>query len=304
MFYFSTDGMKGYGGSDIFRVEGSAGAWKEKTLMNMGSPINSSYDDFGSVWYKQDSICLFTSNRKGGEGRADIYYAKHKPSPPVEVAVHGKIRDKKTRQAVPFAIAILFEVEEGNPEVLIPLDTFVTDQSADYNFQLQPNKKYRIIANAPEYLANEETFNTEGMKPGKNDIEKNIDIYLERIIIDLPIILNNIYYDYDKAELRPESVAELDKLMKLLKDNPQITIRVGSHTDSNGSEKYNKDLSERRAKSVMVYLIEKGMTGMRLEWYGYGESELMIYPELSDEDEQQNRRSEFRITSFSFQQPQ
>ena len=198
----------------------------------------------------------------------------------------------------------MFEIEEGNPEVLIPVDTFVTDQSADYNFELQPKKKYRILANAPEYLANEVNLNTMTLHEGHNDLEINIDIFIERIILNLPIILNNIYYDYDKADLRAESMTELDKLLKILTDNPQITIRVGSHTDSNGSEKYNKDLSERRAKSVMVYLIEKGVPTVRLEWYGYGESELMVYPELSDEDEQQNRRSEFRITSFNFAQPQ
>ena len=188
--------------------------------------------------------------------------------------------------------------------MLIPVDTFVTDQSADYNFELQPKKKYRILANAPEYLANEVNLNTMTLHEGHNDLEINIDIFIERIILNLPIILNNIYYDYDKADLRAESMTELDKLLKILTDNPQITIRVGSHTDSNGSEKYNKDLSERRAKSVMVYLIEKGVPTVRLEWYGYGESELMVYPELSDEDEQQNRRSEFRITSFNFAQPQ
>ncbi len=302
-FYFSSDGHKGYGGSDIFRIEGSGGNYKDKTLMNMGAPINSSYDDYGPAWYKQDSICLFTSNRKGGEGRADIYYAKRKPQDPIEVAVHGKIRDKKTRQAVPFAVALLFVIDPDNPEILIPLDTFVTDQNADYTFQLKPNKRYKIVANAPEYLANEENFDTKGMKPGKNDIEKNIDIFIERIIIGLPIVLNNIYYDFDKAELRPESQAELDALLKTLTDNPQIVIRVGSHTDSNGSEKYNKDLSERRAKSVMEYLISKNTDPARLEWFGYGESTLMIYPELSDEDEQLNRRSEFRITSFNFNQP-
>lgn len=300
--FFSTDGRVGIGGLDLFLAEGSIGNWRNP--VNLGMPINSSYDDFASTWVNKDSTAIFTSNRPQGEeegpdhGRDDIYFAKMVPPPPIVVAVHGVIRDKKTKQPVPFAEVMLFlKDDEG---ALIPIDTFQTDQSANYNFPLEVEKEYKIIANAPEYLANEENLNTFGLKED-TDFEKNIDIYLERIELIVPIVLNNIYYDFDSDDLRPESKAELDlNLKKTMSDNPNIIVEIGSHTDSNGSEQYNKKLSERRAKSVVEYLIEIGIDPGRLRWFGYGESDLLIYPELTDEDEQMNRRSEFRIMSIDF----
>ncbi len=301
---FASDGRVGMGGLDLFVAEGSIGNWKEPK--NLGIPINSSYDDFASTWVNKDSTAIFTSNRPQKDkeeegpdhGRDDIYFARMIPPPPITVAVHGVIRDKKSKQPVPFALVMLFKkTDEGE---LIPVDTFQTDQSANYNFPLEIDKEYKIVANAPEYLANEENLNTFGLKED-TDFEKNIDIYLERIIIAFPIVLNNIYYDFDYDTLRKESKEELQgRLKKTMDDNPQIVIEIGSHTDSNGSEKYNKDLSERRAKSVVKYLVGLGVKADRLSWYGYGESDLLIYPELTDEDEQLNRRSEFRIMAIDY----
>ena len=294
--FFSSDGRVGMGGLDLFQSEGSIGNWGEP--LNMGIPINSSFDDFGPYWAKEDSILMFTSNRRDGQGRDDIYYAKRNPKPDIVVTIHGVIRDKKTKQPVPFAEAVLYEKDfEGD---LIPIDTFRTAQNAEYNFNLEPDKEYKIIANAPEYLANEEEFDTRGLEED-TDLERNIDIFLERIEINLPIVLNNIYYDFDKYDLRVESVNELTNLMKILDQNKNISIQIGSHTDSNGSEPYNKTLSENRAKAVVSFLIENGVNPDRLAWYGFGESQLLIYPELSDQDEQINRRSEFRIKSINFQ---
>ena len=126
--------------------------------------------------------------------------------------------------------------------------------------------------------------------------------YLDQIIIDKPIVLQNIYYDFDKATLRPESIDELNRLVKILNDNPQITIQLGAHTDTNGPEQYNIGLSNRRAKSVMDYMKESGIEAERLSWFGFGESQPLIYPELSDADEQANRRTEVRIKSVNFGQ--
>ncbi|MCB9231810.1 MAG: OmpA family protein [Bacteroidia bacterium] len=305
--YYSSDGRKGFGGRDIFYSEGEIGNWGEP--INLGYPINSSFDDYAAIWLKEDTTVMFTSNRnyqntnEGTSGKDDIFMAVRKPKPPFTVAIHGQIRDKKSKRPVPFAEAILYIIEtdaNGEDPQLVPLDTFKTDQNAEYNFPLEANREYKIIANAPEYLANEENFNTNGLTED-TDLEKNIDIFLERIEIDVPIVLNHIYYDFDKSDLRPESEDELNKLIHLLSLNSNIKIEIGSHTDSNGSEDYNKSLSERRAASVVKYLVENGVKGERLTWYGYGESQLLIYPELSDEDEQINRRSEFRIKSIQFE---
>ena len=293
--YFSSNGRIGFGGFDMFMTEGGVGSFGEAE--NMGAPFNSSYDDFAGFWSEDDSSAYFSSNRLDCKGRDDIYWGKKIEAPPIEVAVHGLVVDEKTKLPVPFAIVILFEKDfEGD---LIPVDTFRTDQSASYNFALEKEKDYKILGNAPEYLANEVDLSTSGLNE-TTDFEVNIDIELERIIIEKPITLNNIYYDFDKYDLRDESVTELQRLTELLNQNGNITIQIGSHTDSNGTEKYNKTLSENRAKSVVTFLIENGITPKRLNWFGFGESELLFYPEKNDEEEQLNRRTEFRILSIDF----
>lgn len=293
--YFASNGRVGFGGFDLFKSTGGMGQWSEPE--NMGSPVNSTYDDFGGIWSKDDSSAYYTSNRPGCTGRDDIYWAKKKGLPPCQYAVHGTVIDKVTKQIVPFATVILFEVDfEGD---LVPIDTFTTDQGAAYNFELECEKDYKVIGNAPEYLAQEENFTTKGAK-GENNLELNLTIEVERIFIDKAILLNNIYYDFDKYDLRPESQNELSRLTKLLNDNPQITIQLGSHTDSNGSESYNKTLSENRAKSAVKYLMDQGIKGDRLTWFGFGESQLIYSPEQNDEQEQANRRTEFRILSIDY----
>jgi outer membrane protein OmpA-like peptidoglycan-associated protein len=180
---------------------------------------------------------------------------------------------------------------------LIPLDTFNTDQSAQYRFALQPGKDYKLIGNAPEYLANEVQVSTRDATKSM-DLEADIDIYLDRIEIARPIVLQNIYFDFDKYDIRADAVPELDRLAVLLERNPTLRILIGAHTDTNGSEAYNIKLSNNRAKAVVNYLKQKGIDPKRLTWIGYGESQPLIYPELSDADEQANRRAEFRIMSI------
>lgn len=293
--YFSSNGRIGFGGFDLYQTVGGMGAWGDPE--NMGAPINTTYDDLAGVWSNDDSSAYFTSNRPSCTGRDDIYWTKKVGMPPCEFAVHGTVLDKRTKQPVPFAIVLLYEYDVAGD--LIPLDTFKADQSAAYNFELECNKKYKVVGNAREYLVNEEVFETKTTDP-KNDIEINVAIELERIIIENPIKLNNIYYDYAKADLRPSAMQELDSLNNLLVKNPHIAIQIGSHTDSNGGEDMNKELSERRAKSAVSYLQQKGIEGARLKWFGYGESQLLYFPEKNDEEEQLNRRTEFRIQSMDY----
>lgn len=293
--YFSSNGRVGFGGFDMFKTEGGVGSFG--AAENMGNPFNSTYDDFAGFWSEDDSSAYFSSNRPDCKGRDDIYWGKKVEALPLDVAVHGLILDDKTNMPIPFATVILFEKDfEGD---LIPIDTFRTDQSATYNFELEKDKDYKILGNAPEYLANEKDITTKDLKESV-DFEVNIDIELERIIIEKPITLNNIYYDFDKYDLREVSVTELTRLNGMLIQNGNITIQIGSHTDSNGSEPYNKTLSENRAKSVVTFLIENGINPERLQWFGFGESELLFFPEKSDEEEQLNRRTEFRILSIDY----
>ncbi|TAE47840.1 MAG: hypothetical protein EAZ89_16785 [Bacteroidetes bacterium] len=296
--YFASEGLGGFGGFDLYYADGGIGNFGEP--INLGAPMNSSYNDFGSIWMEGDSVGYFTSDRPGGPGSNDIYYARKIYYAPekYEIAVKGVIRDKETKQPVEFATAILYEYTGENS--LITLDTFSTDQSARYEFPLESGKRYKVLGNAREYLANEEEVSTEGITENK-EIVKNIDIELEAISFDTVYTIQNIYYDFDEYYLRPDALTELRKLVKILNDNPQIMIQLGSHTDSNGTVEYNKVLSDNRAKAVIRFLADNNINPARLSWFGFGESQLLIYPELSDADEQANRRTEFRITSIDFQ---
>jgi outer membrane protein OmpA-like peptidoglycan-associated protein len=182
---------------------------------------------------------------------------------------------------------------------IVPLDTFKTDQSGRYNFPLELNQQYKVLGNAPEYFANEVEVSTVGIEKDE-ELERNIDIELERIIIDLPIVLQNVYYDFDEYFIRQDAVIELNKLVKIMVQNANITIQLGSHTDSNGGDPYNMALSDNRAKACVRYLVESGIAPSRISWKGYGESMPLIYPEMTDQDEQANRRTEFRVLSIDY----
>ncbi|MCS6894581.1 MAG: OmpA family protein [Bacteroidia bacterium] len=292
--YFASDGHPGMGGYDVFRAEGRLASWQQPK--NLGTPINSSYDDFSLFWIKQDTIGFIASNRPGGRGRDDIYLVKRILRQKIELAVQGTVRDGSTKLPIPFATVTLYESREGK---LVPIDTFNTDQSARYRFTLEPGKDYRLIGNAPEYLANEVAVSTRDATKSM-ELEADIDIYLDRIEIARPIVLQNIYFDFDKYDIRPDAASELDKLVALLQNNASLRILIGAHTDTNGSEKYNIRLSDNRAKAVVKYLTNKGINPRRLSAIGFGESQPLIYPELSDADEQANRRAEFRILGLDF----
>jgi outer membrane protein OmpA-like peptidoglycan-associated protein len=296
--YFSSNGRKGLGGFDMFRVEGEKTTWSEPE--NMGYPLNTSYNDYALVWIYQDSIGYLSSDRTPSIGRDDIFGIKKIYRPDYPITVHGYVRDRDTRQPIPFATVTLYRLE--NDGSITPLDTFLTQQNAYYEFPLENGFDYKLVATAPEYLSNQAFVSTSEVDASRGpvDLEQDIDIYLEGIQIDQPYILQNIYYDFDKSDLRPESKAELDKLIALLEANPTIIIQIGSHTDTNGTERYNIRLGDRRARSVVTYLKDSGIPLDRLEAFGYGESQPLIYPELSDSDEQANRRTEFRIRSFNY----
>lgn len=292
--FFGSNGHAGFGGYDIFASEGQVGNWREP--VNMGAPLNTSYDDFGSIWRDKDSSVIFTSNRPGGSGRYDIWWGRqiyYKPAP-VEVTLQGLIRDKQSKQPIPYATAILYEKTDKG---IVALDTFKTDQSARYNFALKPSMTYKVLGNAPEYFANE----IEVVTPAESaELERNIDIELEPIVINQAIVLNNIYYDFDEYYLRKDAIIELGNLVDILQRNPNITIQLGAHTDTHGGPQYNLELSKNRARAAVRYLVENRVHPNRISFIGFGESQPLIYPEMSEADEQMNRRVEFRVLSIDY----
>jgi len=202
-------------------------------------------------------------------------------------------------EILPGATVTLYEVMEDG--TLREVESVISDENGNYSFFLPEGKDYRIVARKDCYLnTSTEDFTTKGLD---SQTSINRDIYMK---LDAPITyrLDNIYYDFDDSKLRPESEVALDKLLRLLYDNPQLEIELSSHTDSRGGNRYNQKLSERRAKSVVDYLIGRGITPQRMKPVGYGELVPIApneNPDGSDNPEgrQLNRRTEFKIISKS-----
>ncbi len=253
--YFSSDGHIGMGGLDIFKaVKSDDGQWQ---VENMKYPINSAADDFGIVFEKDRESGYFTSTRKG-KTMDDIYSFV---LPPLRFTLVGVVKNEKTDEIIPDA-TIKSIGSDG-----ITLDT-KSGNDGQFRFTLKPGTDYVFIAEKTGFLKGKERESTKGI--GKST-EFRTEIYLAST--EAPIEVENIFFDLDKADLRPESMVSLDKLVETLNDNPNIVIELGSHTDSRASDEYNLDLSRRRAQSVVNYLIEKGIDRERLVAKGYGETQ-------------------------------
>jgi peptidoglycan-associated lipoprotein len=252
--YFASDGLIGMGGLDIFRAVPQAGdGWM---VENMKSPINSPADDFGITFEKGAEKGIFSSSRKG-RGDDDLYTFE---MPPLLFNITGLVRDEKTGQPVQGATVQLIASDGANMQT-------ETGNAGDFRFSLRPEVDYIFLASKTGYLNGKEKETTRGQ-------EKSRDFMATIMMtpIDRPIELPNIFYDFGKWDLRPESMVSLDKLVETLNDNPNVTIELMSHTDSRDTEEFNLDLSQKRAQSVVDYLIAKGIAADRLTARGYGET--------------------------------
>lgn len=287
LLYFASDGQLGYGGLDLFysklNKDGSVGQ-----PQNLMPPFNSSGDDFGIIFLSRNSG-LFSSNRQGGAGDDDIYAFDLLP---VMITASGTIIDKENKKNIPDATVTL----KGNDGTVL---TAKSDKDGKYEFKnLKRDINYTVQSSKDKFLTSEEKkFTTNGVKYDKTFNKANgYDLDLAMIAvtkeeIDIP----NIYYDYNKADLRPESKEELNKLVNILKENPKIKIMINSHTDSRGTHAYNQDLSERRAQSVVDYLIEKGISKDALKSKGWAATSPKIKNAKTEEEHQANRRTTFNI---------
>jgi outer membrane protein OmpA-like peptidoglycan-associated protein/tetratricopeptide (TPR) repeat protein len=205
--------------------------------------------------------------------------------------VEGIVHDRETKAPIGGAVVALLDPVTGKE-----LATTTTGPDGYYYFSLEPEKNYKLKAAAEGYFAKSETVSTVGKKAGI--IKK--DLPLEKLILNKPIRLDNIYYDLAKWNIRPDAAKELDKLVQILKDNPTIVIELSSHTDSRASDAYNMTLSDKRAKSAVKYIIEKGgIAASRITGKGYGESMLINRcangVKCSEKEHQENRRTEFKV---------
>jgi len=286
ILYFSSDGHLGFGGLDIYRVKVQDDQ-VVGSVVHLDYPVNTAYDDF-SYNPINDDYAYFSSNRKGGKGGDDIYLARPLP---FTLTAKGKVVDKLSQQPIPGALIVV----KLNNEVT---DTTYTDKDGIYRLQgILSNKSYEIFASKEGYIPQQKTLQTFGEKRTR-ELSKltghDIDFELFKITKE-EIVINNIYYDFDKWNLREESKKELDKIVAILNENPKMKIQINSHTDVRGSEDYNLRLSEKRAKSVVDYLISKGIDPDRLMYKGWGKTRLLIPNAQTEEEHQLNRRTTFNL---------
>jgi peptidoglycan-associated lipoprotein len=291
--YFSTNGHGGMGGLDLYTATEAGGVWGSVT--NLQSPMNSPADDFG-IMFSDAATGYLTSNREGGLGADDIY-SFHIP-PPV-FSVSGRVYDTDTKESIAGATVELFGSDGTSLSVK-------TGSDGMYRYELKPENKYKISASYTGYLTKFLEVETVGLADSK-DFVGDFDFPLKSTA--KPIEMRDIFYDLDKATLRAESKTELDALIKILDENPTITIRIEAHTDTRATDSYNMDLSNRRAKSVVDYLIKNGVDKDRLSSQGFGETKVRVTDEeiakmaTSAEKEaghQQNRRTEFNVLGTDF----
>ena len=316
LLYFSSDGHPGMGGYDIFlatlqpRDENDRVSMDRWVIENMGVPMNSSADDFGITFGTGESG-YFTSNRGDARGYDHIFsFIK----PDLQIWISGYVVDKDD-EPVPNASIRIVGDDGSNQRTAARPD-------GSFRFDLQRGVKYAMLASADGYFNARQEFESDTTE---EDAEYNVDFILAAMF--KAQIIENIFYDYDKAVLRDESKLALDSMVMLLKDHPNIVIEMASHTDRIGSAKYNQGLSQRRAQSVVDYLIENGIPRERLKPTGYGKSRPKTvtkrihsqYPQfeegvtldeefiktLSKEDQvaadQINRRTEFEVIDKDFQ---
>lgn len=281
--YFSSDAHNSMGGLDIFITSKINNRWL--TPENLNYPLNSSGDDFGFSLLTGDSSGFLSSSR--GEGNDRIYeFVKNPPT----FILSGTVKNKKTGAKLPEALVTLINQYTGKPE------QFKTDKNGQYSFKLSPQTSYLIKGEKKDFFTVTDKISTEGKKISEKMVK---DLMLEELIIEKPIVIENIYYDYDKWFIREDAKPELDKLVKLLKDNPTIVVELSSHTDSRASDRYNLVLSDKRAHAAVEYILTQGIAKDRIIAKGYGETKLVNHCknniDCTDEEHQKNRRTEFKV---------
>jgi len=306
--YFASNGHPGMGGLDLFKaVRDSTGEWH---VENMGAPINSMSDDFGITFEGSKEKGFFSSSRNDARGYDHIFSFER---PTVTIFIEGYVSDADENPLEGSIVRIVGK-DGLNEKVFAKVD-------GQFKVELERDISYVMMASAPGYLNQNFELKTD---PEEKNETYYVDFYLSPI--DKPTEVENIFYAFDKATLRPESKEALDGIIKILNDNPNVTIEMGAHTDSKGSDSYNEGLAQRRAQSVVDYLVDAGIPIDRLTAKGYGESVpktvtkkmaeendflaegdilteeyiMALTPEQQEITDQYNRRTEFKVTGLEY----
>ena len=276
--YFSSDGYKNLGLLDIYKSDILNNSLSE--VQNIGAPFNSGYDDFAFFINEGNKTGYFSSNRPEGKGRDDIYsFSTHE----CLQFITGKTFDNRTKEPLP---NVLVELIDAKDKVV---KRFVSGEDATYSFEVKcKKKKFTLRGTKLDYkddLGSVET--TE-----ERDAEIKQDLYLTPLIIGKEIVINPIFFDFNKWNIRPDAAYELEFVVKVLKNNPKMIIKIEAHTDSRGGDAYNRKLSDRRAKSTRDYILSRGLDRSRIQSaIGYGEKHLVNkcknYVKCTEEEHQE-----------------
>ncbi len=304
--YFASDGHPGLGGLDLFRVQNLDSAVVE----NLGAPFNSPKDDFALV-QRDEKTGYFTSNRsiEGAKGDDDLYHF---------------VDNSPTADDVKYFLAgTTFNLDYDNQETLLTgatvvlqdesgtiLEQQISDTKGRYRFstELTLGELYKLNGQKVAHFPDSTRFDTEGKGVSEEEVAAGTrevvfetrltlkeDLFGGKLETDEEVVLKNILYDLDKADIRPDAAKELDKLVQYMKDKSDLKIELGSHTDVRGNDAYNMRLSQRRAESAVRYIVERGIDATRITARGYGETKLLIEGAQTEEEHQQNRRTTVKV---------
>lgn len=284
--YFTSNGLPGYGEQDIFVVNKEAsGKWS--TPRNLGYPINTINHE-GTLFIAADGkTAYYSSDRSDSRGGLDIYSFELREDirPSKTLWVQGKVFDKKTNAGLPSAVELI-DLATGQM-----ISKIQTDEQGNYLITLPVGKDYAFNVNRRGYLFYSDNYLLKGRSP---DSTYQKDIPLQPIEVNAAVVLRNIFFDVNKYELKSESQVELSRLVQLLNENPGLKIQIEGHTDNIGSAADNQKLSDNRARSVVAYLVSKGIPANRLTAKGFGATKPVASND-TEEGRAQNRRTELKV---------
>lgn len=296
--YFSSNGHPGIGGLDVFVSKINAEGNFNK-VQNVGADINSPMDDFAYMIDSKSRLGFFSSNKEGGQGLDDIYRFLETRRLTCEQELFGKITDIETHEVLSDTKITVFD------NMFNELGTTQSDKDGNYSLIVECDMKLYVRAEKMDYTTKEVKATTLD-ENGKTELNIELEKARCKVVVgdDLGKCfgITNIYFDFDKSDIRYEAAIDLEKILDVLIEYPAMKLDIRSHTDSRGSSKYNEALSERRAKSTIGWLIKNGVAKDRLTAKGYGEYKLINRcvdgVECTEEEHQLNRRSEFIITEL------
>jgi outer membrane protein OmpA-like peptidoglycan-associated protein len=290
--YFSSQGHTNMGGLDVFSAK-DLGNGKFGRAVNEGYPLNTTQDDFAFTMKSDMKNGYISSNRLGGD--KIFTFVRKKEVPQIAFMLVGTVTDKSTGLPLPNSKVEVIDMQ-NNTKL-----EFTTDANGNYETPIAVNTDYSLVATKEKYSTATGDATTKGLTKSET-LRKDFVLDPYAPVVAKDFTLENVYYDLDKYNIRPDAAVELDKIVKLMKEYPNMVLELGSHTDSRANDQYNITLSDNRAKSAVAYLVKRGISKDRLTWKGYGETKLVNGcandVKCTEDEHQRNRRTTFKVLSY------